>query len=223
MNRIIAAIAIIVALIAGGAWWYSQSAAPAVAESAAPAATETAAAPAENFGIQDMVEGNLDAKVTVIEYASFTCPHCANFATGVLPELKKNYIDTGKIKFVYREVYFDKYGLWGSLLARCSGPEKFFGMADLLYKGQKTWAQAADPVSVANELRKIGRLAGMAEDKIEQCLNDEEQQKNLIQWYQANATADGIDSTPSFVINGQKYSNMSYADFSALLDQKLAE
>ena len=92
--------------------------------------------------ISDMFLGPEDAPITVIEYASFTCPHCATFHKDVYKSLKKKYIDTNKIKFVFREVYFDKYGMWASLVARCAGKDKFFGLADMIMKTQNKWARA---------------------------------------------------------------------------------
>lgn len=169
--------------------------------------------------IPDMMIGNPDAPVTVIEYASYTCPHCASFHAGTYKSLKKDYIDTGKINFVFREVYFDRYGLWASMIARCAGPEKFFGVTDLLFEGQSTWARAGEPAAIIGELRKVGRLAGMNDEMLDTCLNDEAKAKTLVEWYQTKAGADDIESTPSFVINGTKYSNMSYADMSVILDE----
>lgn len=181
------------------------------------------AASAEDAAIPDMVQGDESAPVTLIEYASYTCPHCANFHTNVYHELKKNYIDTGKVKFVFREVYFDRFGLWASMIARCSGPERFFGVTDLMFKGQSTWARANSPAEIVDELRKIGRLAGMTEESLDTCLQDSDQAQALVSWYQANAEKDQIESTPSLIINGQKYSNMNYADLSAIIEEKLAE
>ena len=86
--------------------------------------------------IQDMALGAEDAPVTIIEYASYTCPHCATFHAGPYKQLKADYIDTGKVRFIFREVYFDKYGLWASMIARCGGPEKFFGISDLIFDGR---------------------------------------------------------------------------------------
>ena len=169
--------------------------------------------------IPDMMIGNPDAPVTVIEYASYTCPHCASFHSGTYKSLKTDYIDTGKINFIFREVYFDRYGLWASMIARCAGPEKFFGVTDLLFAGQSTWARAGEPAAIIGELRKVGRLAGMNDELLDSCLNDETKAKTLVEWYQASAGADEIESTPSFVINGTKYSNMSYADMSVILDE----
>ena len=88
-------------------------------------------------------EGKIDenAPVTVVEYASYTCPHCADYHEGPFRKLKSEYIDTGKVRFIYREVYFDRYGLWASMVARCE-PAKFFGITDLIYKSQKDWVRA---------------------------------------------------------------------------------
>ncbi len=170
--------------------------------------------------IQDMQMGNPDAPVTVIEYASFTCPHCATFHQGVFKELKANYIDTGKINFIYREVYFDRFGLWASMIARCGGDQdRFFGITDLIYERQGEWSRAGSPPQIADELRKIGRLAGIDDDTLESCLQDPERAQTLVAWYQENAEEHNIQSTPSFVINGTTYTNMSYSDMSALIDE----
>jgi len=186
-----------------------------------PANAQTTEAEVDTSTIPDMVLGNPDAAVEVIEYASYTCPHCATFHTGAFKQLKADYIDTGKIKFTYREVYFDRFGLWASLLARCGGQEKFFGISDLIYAGQAEWTRAGEPAAIVEELRKIGRLAGMDNDTLETCLQDGDKARTLVAWYQENAEADGIDSTPSFVINGKKYQNMAYTDMKAILDEAL--
>ena len=120
---------------------------------------------------------------------------------------------------MYREVYFDRYGLWASLIARCAGPEKFFGVSDLLYAGQPTWSRAGEPAAIVGELRKIGRLAGMSEETLGACLENGDKAQALVAWYQENAEADGVRSTPSFVINGTTYNNMSYAEMSKLIDE----
>jgi protein-disulfide isomerase len=170
-----------------------------------------------------MIEGNADASVTVVEYASFTCPHCASFHAGPYKKLKKNYIDTGKVKFVFREVYFDKVGVWSSLVARCGGQERFFGIADLIFKGQKEWSRAGSDVAVANELRKIGRLAGLDDGTLESCLTDSDKIKALVGWFKENTTRDEISSTPTLLINGEKHANMSYEDLVEIIDAQLAK
>lgn len=176
----------------------------------------------DTSSIVEMTMGNPDAAVTVIEYASYTCPHCATFHSGPFKELKSEYIDTGKINFVYREVYFDRYGLWASMIARCAGtPETFFGLSDLIYEKQSEWSRAGDPGAIVGELRKIGLLAGLDANAMEACLQDGDKARNLVAWYQENAEEDGIESTPSFVINGQKYSNMSFAEMAELIDAEV--
>lgn len=183
------------------------------------AANAQEAADLDTSTIVDMTLGSADAPVTVIEYASYTCPHCARFHGGPYKKLKADYIDTGKINFVYREVYFDRYGLWASLIARCAGtPEAFFGLSDLIYERQSEWTSAGEPAAIVDELRKIGLLAGLDASTIETCLQDETKARTLVAWYQENATADGVDSTPSFVINGKKYSNMGYEEMVEIID-----
>ena len=167
--------------------------------------------------------GASDADVTVLAFEDFACPHCATFHQNVLPQLEEDYIDPGKVHFTYREVYFDKYGMWASLIARCGGEERFFGITDLIYDAQSDWARAGSDVAVANELRRIARLAGLGEEQVEACLSDADKLRSLVAWYQENATEHGIQSTPSFVIDGETYSNMSYAEFSEILDAALGE
>ena len=181
----------------------------------------TASGDVDISGVQDMVIGNPDSTVEIIEYASFTCPHCATFHQGAFKKLKEEYIDTNKIRFVYREVFFDRFGLWASLVARCGGPDRYFGISDMLYAAQAQWTRAGDPAAIVEELRKIGRLAGLENDTLEACLQDADQAQTLVAWYQQNAEADGIDSTPSFIINGKKHSNMSYPDMKAIIDEAL--
>ncbi|MDC0913678.1 DsbA family protein [Paracoccaceae bacterium] len=171
--------------------------------------------------IIDMVQGAENAPITVIEYASFTCPHCARFHSDVYKLLRKNYIDTGKVKFIFREVYFDKYGMWASMIARCSGPDRFFGMTDLILNSQSTWARAGDDLAIVEALRKIGRLSGMQDVALDSCLQDGEKLRALVGWYKENAQRDGIQSTPSFLIDGQPYKNMDYEEFAKILDEKL--
>jgi protein-disulfide isomerase len=206
--------------IAAGGYWLSQlqNSLPSNPLVGAAYAQETEV---DTSTIIEMVQGAEDAPVEIIEYASYTCPHCAAFHEGPYKQLKKDFIDTGKVKFVYREVYFDRYGLWASMIARCAGPEKFFGLSDLIYAGQSDWARAGGPTEIVGELRKIGRLAGLDNDSLEACLQDANKAQTLVTWYQENAEEHGIESTPSFIVNGKKVSNQSYADFKALIEAEL--
>ena len=161
--------------------------------------------------------GNPDAPVTIVEYSSFTCPHCANFNRGVYRELVENYVETGIVRFVKREVYFDAYGLWAALVARCGGEERYLGIVEMLYENQRTWAGQQDGAAAAEELRRIGRRAGMNDQQLEACLTDRDMATALMEVYRVNAARDQIRSTPSFVINGTLHSNMSYAEFETVI------
>ena len=183
---------------------------------------QEAEAEAEAPLFAEMVLGNPDAAVEVIEYASFTCPHCASFHENQFKLLQTNYIDTGKIRFVYREVYFDRPGLWASMIARCAGTEEFFfAFAELLYAEQRAWLASGDPAGIIADLRRLAKTAGMDDAALDACLSDAAKAEALFNWYQENAERDGINSTPSFLIDGEKYSNMAYDDFAAILDEKL--
>lgn len=207
MTRILSIVVAVAVLAVGGWYFMSQNGSSA---SAATGSAEVVDRGSE-FGIAEMSIGNPDAAVTVIEYASFTCPHCGTFHNGAFKELKKDFIDTDKINFIYREVYFDRPGLWASMVARCAAPDKFFGIADLIYKDQAGWSRAGEPTQIIEQLRKIGRLAGMDDATMDACFNDAAKAESLVKWYEANAEADGIRSTPSFVINGTLHSNMAYS------------
>ena len=173
--------------------------------------------------IAEMVQGDLDAPIEIIEYASFTCPHCATFHADVYPKLKINYIDKGLVKFIYREVYFDKYGMWASMIARCAGADRFFGMTDQIYRKQSNWARAENDVAIVTQLRKIGLLAGLDESQLSACLQDGVKLRALVEWYSENAKRDEIKSTPSLIINGEKHSNQSYEQLTEILDEILGK
>lgn len=171
--------------------------------------------------IVEMSLGAEDAPVTVVEYASFTCPHCARFHETVFKDLKKNYIDTGKVRFIHREVYFDRFGLWAGMVARCGGEDRYFGVADIVYNTQSEWTKGGDPATIVENLRRIGRTAGLTDEQLDACLSDADKAKTLVAWFEENAKEDGIQSTPSFMIDGKLYSNMSYDEFAEILDGML--
>jgi protein-disulfide isomerase len=171
--------------------------------------------------VAEMFMGAEDAPLTIIEYASFTCPHCARFEETVMPQLKADYIDTGKVKFIFREVYFDKYGMWASMIARCAGPDRYFGVSKMIFETQSTWARAGGDLEIVNELSKIGRMAGLEADQLQACMQDADTLRALVGWYQENATRDEINSTPTLIIDGEKFSNMPYDELKAILDEKL--
>lgn len=217
------ALAALVVVALGGAWSLTGSGTAPALPGLPVIGEANAQTSAEMPAVAELTLGNPDAKVTLIEYASYTCPHCATFHSSVFKPLQRDYIDTGKIHFIYREVYFDRYGLWAAMVARCGGEVRYFGISDLLYTNQRDWMASNDPTAVVNNLRRIGRTAGLGDDQLDACLQDGEMAQAMVAKFQADTAADGIDSTPSLVINGRKYSNMSYAELSRIIDQKLAE
>jgi protein-disulfide isomerase len=220
MNRRTALVGISALALAAGGWSLTR---PSVGGMPDLGVANAQAADVDTSGIIEMTLGADDAPVTLIEYASFTCPHCATFHNGPLKQLKADYVDTGKVRFVYRDVYFDRFGLWAAMVARCDA-SKFFGIADLLYEQQAEWiAGGGDPALIADNLRRIGLVAGLETEQLEACLADNDKAQSLVAWYQANAEADGVNSTPTLIINGEKHSNMAYADLKAIIDAKLGE
>jgi protein-disulfide isomerase len=222
MTRIIPVIAAVVAVAAGGYLYMNQTnTSPVPANPLIGAANAQEAGDIDTSSIVEMEIGSPDAPITMYEYASYTCPHCAAFHQGAFKQLKKDYIDTGKVRFIYREVYFDRFGLWASLVARCAGPDKFFGITDLMFENQAEWSRAPGPAEIVEGLRKIGLLAGIEPEALDVCLQDADKAQTLVAWYQKNAEADDVSSTPSFVVNGKKVPNQSYADFQTILDAEL--
>lgn len=188
------------------------------------AAPEDGAAQPALVEIADMRMGDPAAPVTIIEYGSFTCPHCADFHANQLQDLTADYIDTGKVNFIFREVYFDRFGLWASMVARCGGEMRFVPISDMIYDQQGDWiAGGQDPQLIADNLRRIGISAGLEADQVDACMSDEVMAQSLVAWFQQNATADGIDATPTLIIDGKKYSNMPYEEMRPIIDAALAE
>lgn len=173
--------------------------------------------------IEEMSIGAADAPITVIEYASFTCPHCANFHTDVYGQIKENYIDTGKVRMIFRPVYFDRLGLWADLLARCGGQERYVGISGMIYEKQREWTAGDGALDIVNNLYDIGRLAGLNDADMETCMQNNDVAQALVKTSTANMEADGINSTPTFVINGEVISNMPYSDFVSTFDEILGE
>jgi len=108
-------------------------------------------------------------------------------------------------------------------VARCGGPDRYFAIANLLYERQQDWTAGGDPAAIAGRLRTIGKTAGLTDEQLNACFNDGDKAQAMVALYQNNAEADDVRSTPSFIINGENYSNMNYADFSAVIEEKLGE
>ena len=170
--------------------------------------------------IDEMVLGNEDAPVVLIEYASFTCPHCRNFHEDSFLKLKKDYIEPGLVKYIFREVYFDKYGLWAAMVARCGGSKKYFGLIDLIFKKQDEWT-TGDVDEVVAKLERIGKISGMSKAEIQNCMQNNTKARALVEKYRENALKDDIKSTPSFIINGKLYTNMDYDKLTEIIENNL--
>ncbi|MCX7302393.1 MAG: thioredoxin domain-containing protein [Rhodobacterales bacterium] len=232
MKKYLTLTALALAFAVGGAWMITRPAPPGSltdgllpgAAQAQEATADTAAEPAIDIStINDMVLGSPDAPVTMIEYASFTCPHCRDFHADQWPQIKANYIDTGKVKFIFREVYFDRFGLWASMMARCGGDLRFFGITDIIYNTQEEWIAGGEPALIAENLKKIGLTSGMDEATVDACMRDEIMAKTLVAWYTENSARDEVTSTPTLFIDGVKYSNMPYDQIAPLLDAAIAD
>ena len=160
--------------------------------------------------------GNKNAKIVVIEYASMTCIHCATFHKQVYPKIKKNYIDTNKIKFIFRDFPLDKQALFASVLAKCAPKDKYFNFVKLILTNQEKWISNDD--TFMNKLRNIGKLAGLNENKINSCFKDEKMVDNIIRTRSIGEEKYNINSTPSLIINEKKYSAMSYENFEKIIE-----
>ena len=158
---------------------------------------------AKPVSLPDMALGRADAAVTITEYASMTCPHCAAFNADVFPKIKSEYIDTGKIRYVFREFPLDIKAAAGSVLSRCIAKDdanKYFAVTDLLFKTQADWVMK----NTTEALIRIGKQAGLTQDQIETCLRDQSLLDKLAADQKYAAEVLKVDSTPTFFINGEK-------------------
>ena len=166
----------------------------------------------------DVWMGNPEAKVSVIEYASLTCGHCATFHKDTWPALKAKYIDTGKVRFTLREFPLDPLATAGFMLARCNGNDKYVPMTDLLFAQQRNWAFTDKPVDALSSLVK---QAGFTQESFEACLKRQDIYDAVTVVKDGGAKA-GVDSTPTFFINGQKRSGaLTIAEFDKILEPLL--
>ena len=189
-----------VAAIALGVWFGTRP-----SSSQAPAAPQVAQAADKGTLLKvqptDHVLGDPNAPITLIEYASLTCPHCAQFNVAVLPELKKKWIDTGKVKLVYRDFPLDQTALKAAQLAECAGKDKYFGVIDMTFESQPKWATASDPIA---DLAKSLRIAGMGDSEVKACLANDAVANGVVADYRGGETL-GVNSTPTLFVNGQEF------------------
>lgn len=208
----------------------TDTARPAVAEApaaATPASAGTSAAVPKPDATFDKVEvasdetflGRADAPVTIVEYASMTCPHCANFHNTVLPTIKSEFIDKGTVRLVFRDFPLDRMALTASVVARCAGPTRYLPFVDALFAAQNKWARDNNPMAA---LSRVARLGGMSQAEFEGCLKKEDlAEKVLAQRLEADK-AYGVRSTPTIIVNGDLYSGgLGVEQLRAVINAKL--
>ncbi len=165
----------------------------------------------------DMVLGNPEASITIIEYASFTCPHCATFHADTLPQLKQAWLDSGKAKMIYRDFPLDELALRAAMLARCAGKARYFAFVNVLFAQQNQWARAKDPIGA---LGRIARLGGIGKGAFEACMADRALGDTVLQSRVDASQKYDISSTPTFIINGEKHPGaLSFEQIDAILNK----
>ena len=171
----------------------------------------------------DFFIGDENAPVTIIEYASMSCSHCADFHNDTLDELKKEYVDTGKVKFVFRDFPFNYPALAGSMMMRCVPDEVRYDYMNALYKLQKNWV-IRDNNKTKSELYKIMQSGGMQQDEFDACLSDVNMENNILEGVMNAQREFNIRSTPTFIINGIIYSgNKNIKEFRQIIDKILSQ
>lgn len=195
---IVASGVVAVAAIAAGVYFGTRP-------NSSPAPVTVAASPDKTVLLQpqaaDNMMGDAKAAVTLIEYASLTCSHCAAFHTQVLPDLKKKWVDTGKVRLIYRDYPLDQTAAKAAQIAKCVPKERYFAVLDIMFRGQAQWVAAADPIA---ELAKPLRIAGMGDAEVKACLADESKASAVVADLRGGETL-GVNSTPTLFINGTKY------------------
>jgi protein-disulfide isomerase len=167
------------------------------------AMAQSAADVSKPVSLPDMVLGQADAAVTITEYASMTCPHCAAFNKDVFPKLKSEYIDTGKVRYIFREFPLDIKAAAGSMLTRCianGDSQKYFAVTDMLFRSQNDWVVK----NTTETLTRIGKQAGLSQQQVEACLKDQALLDKIGADQKYASEILKVDSTPTFFINGEK-------------------
>jgi len=201
----------------------SLAATPAPAEAAGEVAALPPAAPSPDLAarLADRTLGSPTAPVTIIEYASFTCPHCANFHNVNLKDLKARYIDTGKVKLIFRDYPLDGLALRASAVARCAPEPAYFGFVEVLFKSQATWAAGGGARSIG-ALEQIARLGGISKADFDACMANEALLDGILKVRQDATTTYKVESTPSFIIGGKTYAgDMTIDELAAIIEPLL--
>ena len=216
----VGAIAAVAVIAVGGWYFYNQD--NSIVEDVAAKVDAVMGTDFDKPGsFAEHILGNPDAKVTIVEYASLTCPHCANFHVNTFKQFKKEYVDTGKVKFVYRDFYLDDLARGTAMLAQCAPEDQYFSIIDLVFTNQRKWMSAEKPFAAIGKLLK---LTGYSDEKINTCLADASIGEGVIKDRQRGADF-GVNSTPTIFVNGVKQAggNLSYAGLTKTVDALLAE
>jgi len=169
----------------------------------------------------EMVMGDKEAPITIIEYSSLTCSHCASFHRETLPKIKESYIDTGKAKLVYRDYPFGAMALAAAMVARCAGPAKYFGMIEILFRGQDKWTRSQNPLV---EIKRVARFGGISAADVDACLDNEPLMKSIQQGKAAAIKEFNVKSTPTFFIGGNRVEGAQpFGEFEAAIEKALKE
>ena len=167
----------------------------------------------------DKILGSPDATVTVVEYASMTCGHCANFHSRTYPALKSDFIDTGKIRFIFREFPLDAVASAAFMLARCSPEDKYFDVIDIMFEQQRSWAFTDNPY---NSLLNFSKQVGFTQESFEKCLTNQGLLDAVNAVRDRGSNEFGVSSTPTFFVNGEKHSGaLSIEEFSKVIEENL--
>jgi protein-disulfide isomerase len=163
--------------------------------------------------------GRDDAPVTVVEYSSLGCSHCAAFHAEVLPQLKTRYVDTGKVRWVARDFPLGQLQLAGAVAARCAGPQGYLSLMEVLFRTQERWMTSADPIG---ELEKMMRQTGVGKARFDACLQDRALIEGIMAHAQEVQKSKLVTATPTFVVNGERIVGMTAVeDFAAIIDRHL--
>ncbi len=153
-------------------------------------------------GPDDRVLGDSAAPITIVEYASLSCPHCAHFTNEVLPELKKKWIDTGKVKLVLRDFPLDEPALRAAMIARCAPPDRFYAFVDTFFGAQDKWVTGSDYLQ---SLARLAKLGGMGKEEFDACLKNTALENKILDSRLVASKELEVNATPTFFINGTKF------------------
>jgi protein-disulfide isomerase len=214
-NQVLIGVIVLALLALGVGFYYYEQSSPIQLV----AATAAGAVPG------DRTMGSSQAPITIIEYAAPMCPHCARFNAEVVPLLKANYIDTGKVFYIFRVFPIAAADVPAEALARCQPADKYFDFIDLLFRNQAKWDPEYSVTDVHGALVSLSRIAGMSEEQADACMNNQDEQKRIMAVAQDASTRYGISGTPTLIINGEveQAGGMPWTTLKSKLDSLLAK